>query len=426
MRALFLLALVSLTAHADDSPGRFARFCDRTAQGRTTRGLQCDDLAFFEAFPASGAGTTTACSTTAPTGAKGETLTFTRASPATCTPDGLATSGIATGSLVELTNNVARVERDANLVLGLRVESSRTNSLFRFIDFANALWADVGTPTLTGSQTSPFSGTYANSAVLFDDNDGAAFEGRSQTVTVTAAAAYTMHCYVRADTATTARIVLDGTAATITGLSSTTWSIIEVTDASSSGVAIVAEVDVGNVASVTGTVTFGGCQVEAGSYRTSIIPTVAATVTRSAETATFPGSTWPVSPVSFASSVVTPWSGTATAADMFAGNVGSNSGWAFGWTGGTLRSQPCTGGVCGTLDVSQGPTALVASRWAVSYSGADTSIYKDAVLIAGPAARTAPNSPWNTNTAIASGTSWGHLNGIISRICVDPSPTRCR
>lgn len=37
----------------------------------------------FEAFPASGAGTFGPCSTTAPTGARGETLTFTRASAAT-------------------------------------------------------------------------------------------------------------------------------------------------------------------------------------------------------------------------------------------------------------------------------------------------------------------------------------------------------
>ena len=72
------------------------------------------------------------------------------------------------------------------------VESLRAQVLFRFIDYANALWSDIGTPTLTGSQTSPFAGTYATSAVQFDDNDGAAYEGRAQTVTVSAGVAHTM------------------------------------------------------------------------------------------------------------------------------------------------------------------------------------------------------------------------------------------
>ena len=79
----------------------------------------------------------------------------------------------------------------------------------RFIDYANASWADVGTPTLTGGQTAPWSGTYASSAVQFDDNDAGAYEGRSQSVTVSAGAAYFMHCYVKAGTASDARILLE-------------------------------------------------------------------------------------------------------------------------------------------------------------------------------------------------------------------------
>lgn len=45
---------------------------------------QGPDFAFFEAFPANGAGTNGACSTTPPTAAKGEALTFARASVAEC------------------------------------------------------------------------------------------------------------------------------------------------------------------------------------------------------------------------------------------------------------------------------------------------------------------------------------------------------
>src|SRR5574343_135144 len=55
VRALALVALVALTAHARD--GRFERTNSRTPQGRSAdRGFMGDDLAWFEAFPASGAG----------------------------------------------------------------------------------------------------------------------------------------------------------------------------------------------------------------------------------------------------------------------------------------------------------------------------------------------------------------------------------
>ena len=287
MRALLLILIASSAL----GQGRFDRFNQRTDQGRSTRGFQQSSLAFFEFAPTSGAGMGTACACTTPTGAKGETMTFTRTGAATCSPLGLATTGITNASLVECSANLPRVE-SASGVLGLRVEGSRTNVLTRFIDYANATWADVGTPTLTGAQASPWTGTYANLAVQFDDNDGAAFEGRTQTVTVTAATAYTMSCYVKAGTLAAARLSLDGTTADFTGLSSSTWTIITVADASSSGVAIAAQALNGSTAAATGTVIWGGCQVEAGAYATSMIPTVAAGVTRNEEQPQFTISGW--------------------------------------------------------------------------------------------------------------------------------------
>jgi hypothetical protein len=377
-------------------------------------------FAFFEAFPVSGAGTTTACSTTAPTGARGETLTFVRASVATCTPTatgGLTTTGISTQSLVEVTNNVARVEYDANGVLGLLVESLRAQALFRFIDFANALWSDIGTPTLTGSQTSPFAGTYATSAVQFDDNDGAAYEGRQQTVTVSAGVAHTMHCYVRAGTASSARITLDGTATTITGLSSSTWSIIEVTDASSSGVAIVAQVMVGDATSVTGTVTFGGCQVEAGSYRTSIMPSVAAGVTRVAEAPSFGPSTFGIATnrASVAASVQRT-TGTAQAVPWLLQNV-----YEFIYTGTVSTYHYPAATFFGTL-------AMPASGVVRLATGADgvtrTNCVNGTCESTSVVSTNFSGSPWTL--VIGNELGAKYIDSIISRICIDPDPTRCR
>lgn len=385
--------------------------------------------AFFEAFPASGAGTSGPCSTTAPTGAKGEALTFTRASAATCTrtaSGGLATTGISDGDLISVSTNVARVEYDSAGTLGLLVESARTNVLLRYIELANAAWADVGTPTLTGSLADPFGGT---AGVSIDDNDGAASEGRSQSVTVSAGAAYFMHCYVKAGTRAEATISIDGTTQAITGLSATTWSIVEKADASSSGVSIPIQVLVGDAVGDTGTVIWGGCQVEAGTYRTSIIPTTSAAVTRAKENASINGATFPVTAFSKAATVTVPWA-TATSPgtwSMLIGEVGVASGSDLFGLSGTVRTQNCSGSCTNITSASQTITAGVAVRFAASQSSGLASIFKDGTSITGPSALTAPASPWSTTTGIGDDTAGlGHLNGIISRICVDPSPERCR
>lgn len=126
----------------------------------------CVSYAFFEAFPTSGAGTTSACDTTAPTGAKGEQLTFSRASTAYCTKTasgGLATTGIADGDLVSLSNNVARVEYDGAGTLGLRVEPARTNSTLQSQSFDSPTWSKtasgVAIPTVTANAATAPDGT---------------------------------------------------------------------------------------------------------------------------------------------------------------------------------------------------------------------------------------------------------------------------
>lgn len=158
MRAL-LLILIASTALGQ---GRFDRFNQRTDQGRSTRGFEQSSYAFFEFAPASGAGMGTACACTTPTGAKGEALTFTRAGDATCSKQGLATTGIANGDLVVCTANQPRVESSGG-VLGLRVEGARTNEALRSSDWANAVWVGasggVAAPTITADQAVAPDGT---------------------------------------------------------------------------------------------------------------------------------------------------------------------------------------------------------------------------------------------------------------------------
>ena len=435
---MLLLALSLTFAQAPMFAPRFQRFGSRGEPGRSDRGFDDTGLAFFEAFPASGAGTTTACSTTAPTGAKGEALTFTRASTATCTKTatgGLTATGIAVGDLVSLGNNVARVEYDSNGVLGLLVESSGANSLLRSEEIENVAWTSTATVTANAATPPQTTGQISNAEQL-SDASAVAFQGSCQTISTTSATQHTFYAYVRAGTATGAQVTMTGVGsstgdctATKSGLSGTTWDILGCSSPAAYGAlltSVMVCINVGTVVADTGTVMAWGADYKvSAAYRTSYTPTAGAGGARAAETATLPGATWPVSPVSFAMNFTAPWSGTTTAADMFYGNVASNSGWTMGWTGAALRSQPCAAGACATLDVAQGPTALITARWAVSYSGTQTTMLKDAVVIAGPTAKTAPASPWATAVNIGQA-GFGTSNAILSRLCVDSDPTRCR
>lgn len=418
MRALLLTLLASTALAQSDARGRFDRFCTRTDQGRTVRGLPCDNFAFFEAFPANGAGTTGVCSASAPTGARGEAVSFTRATGAVCTTgtNGTRTAAIADGALVEMASGQLRQELDADGYIGVRVELAATNLLTRFIAIDNAAWADVGTPTLTPGQTSPFSGTYATSAVQIDDNNGAAFEGRSQAVTVSAGAAYTMHCYVKAGTLDQARLSLDGTTANLTGLSTSSWSIITVTDASSSGVSISAQILAGDAAGDTGTIIVGGCQVEAGSIRTSIIPTVGTTVTRNVELVSF-APTWPTSAsISWAANFVgtTPASGSAATALEFNGipSLLNESGGNWRWfAGGVPQTVAISSATAGLRTYAYHDGAVRGVAWASN--------------AAGPTADVNAANKFAT-TLFIGGSAGNRPNAIISRVCVDPDSSRCR
>lgn len=388
-------------------------------------------LAFFELAPASGAGMGAACACAAITGAKGETVTFSRAGAATCSPLGLATTGITTASLVECGANLPRVEASGG-VRGLRVAEQRSNALLRFIDLANAAWSDVGTPALTGAQPSPFTGTYANLGVQVDDNDAAALEGRAQTVTVTAAVAHTMHCYVRAGTLASATVSLDGTTASITGLSTTTWSIVEVTDVSSSGVAISAQVLAGAAASDVGTVVWGGCQVEQGLYRTSIIPTVTAVATRNEETVFRDEAQFGELLGSAGGSVAATAQCLNTAnrriVTLATSGGSPNVEWDVNFPSGAVAVTQWFTGATSTF-TSALAIDSVSRRWAQFTAGAGSTlnICRDGACQAGGSRGANQSGATSLRIHVGNYVSGAfRCDGIITGVCVDPSPSRCR
>lgn len=112
------------------------------------RGRAGNSYAFFEAFPASGAGTFGVCSTTPPTGAKGEVLTMSRASVAECpSNDGQTFTQMASG--------VARVSSGAvdSTWLGIWQEEGATNLLLWSRALSDTSWVKTSmtcTRTATG------------------------------------------------------------------------------------------------------------------------------------------------------------------------------------------------------------------------------------------------------------------------------------
>jgi len=374
-------------------------------------------LAYFELAPQSGEGMTGVCNTTAPTGAKGEALTFTRATTATCTKGGagLRTTGIADGDLVSMSSGVARQMFDENGWLKWLIEGqAATNLLLRYIAIDNAAWSDVGTPTLTTGLADPFGGT---AAVSIDDNDGAAFEGRSQTVTVSAGAAYTMHCYVKAGTRAEARITLDGTAATITSLSSSTWSIISVTDASTSGTSVAAQVLSGDATGDTGTVIFGGCQVESGDYFTSSIPTAGTTATRNAETLTVAPDLSTVASTGCSSIEVTPLHTSLTGGLLMMNNAGRPL-YAV-----TTNMRVYDGTT--ELSVAHGFARGVTKRYRSTWTGSALTVFN---VTAGTSTGGAYDGTMNTTGPLAIGASAViglTASWLVGGVVLDPSTGRC-
>lgn len=110
-------------------------------------------LADFEFSNAAGTGLGAACACVAVTAATGEAVTDTRASNATCTKEGLATTGLTNSSQVECLPNQIRVEAGSDGVLGVLVEDDRFNNFVQASQFDVGPWgtaaSGVSAPIIT-------------------------------------------------------------------------------------------------------------------------------------------------------------------------------------------------------------------------------------------------------------------------------------
>ena len=225
-----------------------------------------------------------------------------------------ATRVNASGFIEVVGNTTPRFDYDPVTLAprGLLIEEARTNLLTYSEQFDNAAWTKTRSTVTANTSASPDGTT--NADTLVEDTTAAATHPISAAVTLTAAAhAYSI--YLKANGRSWAQLNLLSTANAFANFNLSTGAIgvvgaaatasiqnagngwyrctIVATTAAGANTAAVYPASADNVISFTGSgaaaLFLYGAQLEAGAFATSYIPTVASTVSRSADVATMTG-----------------------------------------------------------------------------------------------------------------------------------------
>lgn len=392
-----------------------------------------ESLAAFEFAPLSGRGMGAACACTTPTGAKGETLTFVRASSATCLRGGTL-SGIENGDLVTCATNQPRVGRggDGTGPLKLLVENTSTNYLLRSQEFDNAAWVKEGFPTtvvVTADQATAPDGTLTAERIQSAATSGTDYSDFYQSNAVSSVNdPFTCSALVKGNASadTTDLCAYNGASWSCASCSFVAASWTRCTKSvTGSGTSTTRFCKLGNNSNQNGGIARNatdffawGLQGEVQTYATSYIATAGATVTRAAESATFPDPGAAVLTTgSAAASILTP--GT---------NVGGHGVMCLNANG---RLIYLAGGSARLYDGTNNPaisvgtlSATVLKRFASDWGGSTTNVRNitDGTSTAGSFDGDMTYSAFTIGTGCSALT----LDGWIGQVCLDPDRTRCR
>lgn len=397
-------------------------------------------LAFFEFAPASGAGMGAACACASITGAKGETVTFTRAGSATCSRQGLATTGIVNGDLVTCATDQPRVEPIGG-ALGVRVESARTNSVLRSEQINDPAWADdvlgVAAPVITADAATAPDGTLTADRVQLPAVTGAQYSLRRQPIA--AGSTGNASVYVRGNgTSGSISIAADGSLATTIDCPyvSTSWSRCTLS-AAGSWIFVGTITGYGAASASKGAqdVFLWGAQTEGAgvaTYATSYIPTVTAAVTRNDETV-FRDETQFGALLGGAGGSVAATAQCLNTANRRIVTLATSGGspnveWDVNFPAGAVAVTQWFTGVASTF-TSTLAIDSVSRRWAQFTAGAGSTlnICRDGACQAGGSRGANQSGATSLRIHIGNYVSGAfRCDGIVTGVCVSQSPSRCR
>lgn len=259
-----------------------------------------------------------------PTDASGD-LSVTRATTATRVN--------SSGLIESVATNVPRLDYTNSTCPSILVEPQRTNLLSYSEQFDNAYWSKTNMVIVANDTTAPDGSTTADRATA------SSYPSTSITKTnLLTAASYTSSIYVKANTVSTFRIDLvtagfalgsncifnlTTLATTITNYGSTTGSTAKIQNVGNGWYRCSLTISATAVVyfnqfypAANGSVYIWGAQLEAGSYATSYIPTVASSVTRNADVISKTG----------ISSLIGQTEGTIFVEEVYDANVANNGG----------------------------------------------------------------------------------------------------
>lgn len=355
------------------------------------------------------------------TGTKGEALTFTRATTRFCPTDG--TTNEATGVMC---SSGEVCIRSLSGKRGIDIFRSGTNLALQSEGFDDAAWtkaaaAPATTPTVTANSVACPPGISGSAERI----QVTACPSNSYSVVYQATASKTNSLWMKGNASTPTVSICSSVAGGSCSqkVLTTEWVRYSLNNAATGTMVVGCDNEPGLAGSGnTGAADFFACgaQAETGAYLTPYVATAGASATRNAEVATFGGVTVPVV-VSMAADVAfgTGWTGQAAsynvilaartgAADYIL--LGNSSGFA------GVEANPGSKVSRDVVALSAFPrwwayqtaSALGAGHGATAFATTTTSAYTPAPLSVGH---------WNSTL---------HIDGLVSNICVDPDPARCR
>lgn len=398
----------------------------------------------FQFATASGTGMGTACSGSAITGTKGETITVSRGSPRSCLKGGELT-GIANGDMVILSSNQPAVQPggDGTGALGVSVWESRTNSVCYSQDLTHAPWASFGdfSPTVTANAAVAPDGTTTATRVQFASTTAAQRTMRYIDNTTTGV----VPCPVGQDSAscffkgvsgsgTLDLQVDDGTNGWIGKVggctyNNSTWSrcVVEAVPVSNGGASVLFAF--GNLSSTNGgtaraanDVYAWGCQCELGLTASPYIPTTNAAVTRAADriSASY---TAAGSSVSIGGTYLAPTTWVNTSAVAAMAFDASNETLLYP-LGAKLRCQFKIGGVSSYLNGLGNALTPASTAGACTYASSSRNACFGTYCKPLAGALTLPTGA--ATLWIGGDRAGGAVNGTVKNICADSSSTLCK